>query len=654
MRFPILPMLAVLGLAWAGTAAAQTPVVTPQGDPSVDSDTIYRLVVDPADHPNEQIVLLLDDGVVRYEGDGTGTTTYRYVAQVLKQDAVDSWAEHTFSYDPEHERFSLNWARVLDAHGNVLSAEPLHVQETTVPAPEGAPVFTDQKQIRVSLAGVAPNTIVDYSYTVERFEAELPGDFFGSWFFNPGSTIRRSRLVLDLPASLDAPIHAVDVAVEPRVVRRDGRLIREWSLQDVAYYEAEPFMPDSNGVTQYLRYSGALEWSDIGAWYRELADGRYAMTPELEAQLATIVRGSTTLTDSLRAVHRYVAQDVRYVSLSLGIGGYQPRMPAEVLRTLSGDCKDKATLFIAFARALGVDAYPVLATTGRVDPLLPSLQQFNHAIARVELPEGPLYVDLTASLVPWGELPGVLHNEHGLVVFDDAPAQLVRFDDPPATASHRVMRVAGELATDGGFTGVYEESGTGLMQYSLRQPFYQELTAEQRDRLVNAIANGLFNGARGDSLVAFDGRDLTATPVVAVRIRAPRAATSTPDGGRIFSLPFGTMGNQQLLEYLESRTERRTPFHIGAISGDNRITYELDLALPDGWTAVLPEAVEAKSRFGTYRSTYELDGNMLRVRRDYLGERGVAPAGALQELIEWLQGMTGDDVRYLVLHPKRT
>lgn len=377
------------------------------------------------------------------------------------------------------------------------------------------------------------------------------------------------------------------------------------------------------------------------------------MTPALAQQLATLVADAPTLLDSLRAVHRFVAQDVRYVSLSLGIGGYQPRMPAEVLRSLSGDCKDKATLFITFARALGVEAYPVLATTGRIDPIVPSLQQFDHAIARVELPDGPLYVDLTASLVPWGELPGGLHGEHGLVVFDDAPAKLVRFDDPPATASHHTMRIVGSLAEDGSFSGSYEEAGTGLMQYSLRQPFAQDFSAEQRDRIENAIANGLFNGARGDSLVGFDGRDLEARPVVSVRVQAPRATTATPDGDRIFSLPFGAMGNAQLLQYLESRTERRAPFHIGMISGDNRLTHELELTLPDGWTVAVPDAVEAKSRFGTYRSTYELDGRTLRVRRDYLGGRGTAPPDALPELIEWLRAMTTDDVRYLVLRPKR-
>ena len=48
-------------------ALAQAPYITSAGDPSVRADTIYRLAVDPRLHPSESVVLLLDDGVVRFE-----------------------------------------------------------------------------------------------------------------------------------------------------------------------------------------------------------------------------------------------------------------------------------------------------------------------------------------------------------------------------------------------------------------------------------------------------------------------------------------------------------------------------------------------------------------------------------------------------------
>lgn len=107
-------------------------------------------------------------------------------------------------------------------------------------------------------------------------------------------------------------------------------------------------------------------------------------------------------------MHRWVTQDIRYVAVELGIGGYQPRPAAEVLRSGFGDCKDKTTLFIALLEGLGVRAYPVLLYAGSYrqggEPP-PALEAFNHAIAAVAGPEGYRYTDLTAELTPFGELP---------------------------------------------------------------------------------------------------------------------------------------------------------------------------------------------------------------------------------------------------------
>jgi hypothetical protein len=438
------------------------------------------------------------------------------------------------------------------------------------------------------------------------------------------------------------------------VTRADGRVVREWSRRDLPREDdPELFLPpDSTGYTEHIRYGGPVTWEEIGRWYHGLADGRYAMTPALEARLAELTEDATTLDEKLRSIHRWIAQDVRYVSLALGIGGYQPRVPAEVYETMSGDCKDKATLFITFARALGAEAYPVLTNAGLVDETVPSLHQFDHAIAAVDPGTGELmFVDLTAAVVPWGHLPGGLHGGRGLVVRDDG-SELIRFDDPPAEESRLVSRVVGSLDEEGTFRGRYEEEGTGLMQYQLRDAFSSEISRQQRANVAQAIASQLFTNARGDSLDAFDGMDLTARPRMTVRVEAARTTTETPDGGHIFPLPLQGFGNLNLLRYLEAREEpRRGPFHIGSVSGDNAVVRELILELPEGWTASLPDPVTAESRFGSYTAEFVQEGRQVRVTRSYLGGRGIAPPEARAELIEWLRGMLEDDTRLLMLQP---
>src|SRR4051794_15141247 len=126
-------------------AQGQAPRIGPAGDPSVRSDTIYRLAVSSDAYPDDDAVLLLDDRVVRYELDGTGVETYRQVTQVLKPEAVAGFAEHQFSYSPGHQQLTVNWIRVVRPDGTVVTEAPSQVQDADIPASMTDPVYADTK-----------------------------------------------------------------------------------------------------------------------------------------------------------------------------------------------------------------------------------------------------------------------------------------------------------------------------------------------------------------------------------------------------------------------------------------------------------------------------------------------------------------------------
>lgn len=646
--------LAALLLGAASTALAQAPRVTPAGDPSVRSDTIYALAVDSARYPDEPFVYLLDDGVVRIEADGRGSRTYRQVIQILTREAVESWAELSFSYSPGRERLVVNWARVVRPDGRVVSAQPTHEQESLAPVAEENPVYTDLKLRRLSLGGVVPGTIVDYSYTVETTQPVMPNDFLSQWRVTTGRLVRRSRLVVDVPATMTPLIKEDNVRFPRRTTERAGRRTYVWATTDVPKLEIEPFAAEANTVEVDVSLAAPLTWNDVARWYAELSRDRYTLTPQIEARLAEIVAGARTLEDSIRAAHRWVAQDFRYVSLSLGIGGFQPRLPAAVFAAQYGDCKDKATLFVALLRRMGVTAYPVLLSqSGGVERELPSPRQFNHMIAALERPgtSGYTFVDLTAELVPFGQLPPVEQGEFALVVHPDGRGEEVTLPEDSVAANLSVVRVEGELSATGEFRGRLTRTGTGSRQYPLREAFSRPLSSTDRDRLTRTIAGETFQGATGDSLEAFDGRDLGAAARLSVAIRGERA-TSSAGGSDILTLPIDNMAAPGLAAELEARGPRRFPIDAAQVIGPFEYLAELRLTLPAAWRARLPNAVAATSAFGAYRSEYVQDGRLLRVTRRLTGARGILPPDRIVDLIEWTRAMSRDDVRYIVLeHP---
>lgn len=639
----------LLFLAGRG-AAAQAPLITPAGDPSIDPDSVYRLAVDPADHPGEDFVYLLDDGVLRFESDGRSHRTYRQIIQVLSKEGAERWGEQTFGYTADRESLTVNWIRVLRTDGSVIADGPAHEQESLAPVALEAPVYSDSKIRRVTIGGIAPGTILDFSWTTEQFKPVLAGDFFSGWRVTTGRLVRRSRLVIDVPELLTPRIEEENWLERRQVTTRGGRRTYVWATRDVAPVEGEPYAATPNSVYVGITVAGRIGWDDVARWYHGLSRDRYALTPELEARLAQVVASAPTLTDSLRAVHRWVAQDFRYVSLSLGIGGYQPRMPDAVLQTQYGDCKDKATLFIALARRLGVAAHPVLlAAGGGVRRDLPSILQFDHMIAAVAGPDGRYqFADLTSEFTPWGELPPSEQGEFALIVHPDGRGEEVTLPLDSASANRAEVRIVGELTPEGVFTGRYSETRIGTQQYALRGAFDREYTANERQQLARAIANSVFQGAQGDSVELFNGHDLAATPRIAVSLRTTRAVQSA-GGTHILTLPLEDYAAPGLVADLENRGPRRFPIDVADVIGPVDDLSEFRVQLPAGWRARLPEGVRATSDFGDYMAEYRQDGRELRVTRRMVGRRGTQPPERIGALVAWLREVARDDVKYIVL-----
>lgn len=647
-----LAVLAALSLA-ATALHAQAPRITERGDPSVRDDSLYKLVVKPADYPDEDALTILDDGVVIVNADGTDSRTYRTVVQVLTQDAVEGLAERTFGYDGVRQRFRLNWARVIGADGRVISDKPEHDQESLAPVSQSSPVYTDQKVRRISMGGVVPGVMVDVSFTIENIKPVLPGDFLGSWSVHTSGPVLRSRYIVELPTAINARVKEENLTFRRRERRVGGAVVYEWATNDVPKVEGEPFMADSNGVYMSIALGGNVTWQQIARWYHGLEEGRYALTPEIEAKVAEVVKDARTLDDSLRAVHRWVAQDFRYVSLSLGMGGYQPRVPASVLQTQYGDCKDKATLFIAVARRMGVKAYPVLLNSyGDVDRSLPSIDQFNHMIAAVEKAGGGYtFLDLTSDLTPYGSVVPSYQGEFGLVVHPDGRGEEITFPLDAPAANRSRLAIAGELTPDGVFSGTMQSNAEGALQYSMRSAFSSRFTDRQRQDLGRTIAQGLFDGAKADSLEIFDGRDLRATPQTKVWVSGGRAATRSGNT-LILTLPVGNGSTEQLVATLEQAPQpRRFPINVAAVVGPITTDTELRITLPEGWRARLPQNVTATSVFGSYTAEYAQVGRELRITKRASGGRGVQPPTAINTLVNWLKEMGKDDARFIVLEP---
>jgi transglutaminase-like putative cysteine protease len=628
-------------------AAAILPSGTharPRAD-SVVHDSIYKLAVNPADYPKDAYAFLLDEGVYRIEPDGRWTRTFRQVIQILKPQGAMQYREQRFAYTPDHEKLTINWMRVVKPTGEVISGSPEQIQESDVPASMNVPTYTSTKVRRLSLTGLDSGTVLDLSYTTEELKPPMPGDFFHAWRINPPTPVKRSVMIVNVPQSFVPKITERNLNFSRTERIENGRRIYTWAADNVVRPKSEMFAPDSAVKDMTVVISAPMDWKAVGNWYAPVVAPRYAITPPVAAKIKTLVAGAKTLDDSISAIQKWVSTDVRYVAILLGQGGYVPRDAETVSRTGFGDCKDKAMLFLAALKSIGVTGYPVLLNAlGKVDESTPSIESFNHVIAAVQTGGGFRYSDLTVPDMHFGELPPQEDGKFGVLVREGA-SEAIHLPGNSSSARREDLRITGKLSADGSFNGVLEERLSGGSASMFRYMVQHPPDSAMRSRFARMMAGSMFDGADGDSLTFTAAPDSPSATLVRLKILNGKATTEVANLVLLTNPihPFATPG--QIVTELEKAPPRTLPFDLAKLGASVESHDDVLLELPDGWHAMLPKNVRYSGLLGKLELTFSQTGNQLRITRTSVGAKGVIGPERLPDVLSALKELQNENTR---------
>ena len=158
---------------------------------------------------------------------------------------------------------------------------------------------------------------------------------------------RSSELQLTLPKDKYLKLLSPDYKPE---VKEDGtHRMYLWKTSNLKRKDAEEPV-SREGRKPDVQFSTFRSWQEIGAWYSDLQKPQLTVTPQIQAKAAELTKGLTSDDDKTRAIYNYVGTRFHYVSLSFGVGRYQPHPAEDVLENEYGDCKDKHTLLAPCSR----------------------------------------------------------------------------------------------------------------------------------------------------------------------------------------------------------------------------------------------------------------------------------------------------------------
>jgi tetratricopeptide (TPR) repeat protein/transglutaminase-like putative cysteine protease len=640
MRSLFLPLLVACALTVPYSASAQsdkTPTSStgpakPKGTESKPADRAVPKPEEPKhDYSQEAFVVEQYRSHYRFESDGTGRRETVARIRVQSEAGVQQWGQLQEGYNSANERVEIAYVRVIKADGTVVKAGDDAVQDLSAPVEREAPVYTDYRQKHITVPGLRPGEVLEYDMVTVIHTPLAAGQFWADYDFDKNNIMLDEELDVDVPA--DRPLKLKNKpGMDPKISEEKGRRIYHWTS---SHLEREDDAKDKDKDKDKdkkkkkkkadeerpdVQLTTFVSWEQIGRWYASLEKDRRAPSPEVRAKAEELTKGLDNQMDKIQALYDFVAINFRYVSLSLGVGRYQPHASGDVLHNQYGDCKDKHTLLASLLEAEGLHASSVLINSSRkLDPDVPSPSQFDHVITMLPMAHEEVWMDTTSEVAPFRLLAYSLRDKLALVIPADGSAP--HLEETPADTpmlDSEVSEIDGKINEIGKLEAHVHYTFRGDEELMLRSIF-RRVPEAQWQRVVENVNAGM-------------GGDVTNLKV------SDPAATREP-----FTMSYD-VARPNFLDWSKKKSDLVLPlcqFNLPDIgNGDDNdadaeplklgpkaeYVYKIKLELPAKYTAHAPLAFSVNRDYAAYQATYKLEGTSFTAERTLTLRQDELPA----------------------------
>lgn len=601
--------------------------------------------------PDYDAIVLLDEGKMETSGKAETPLTIfsRHRMTKILTTRGYRYANIAIQYSPG-TRVEYIRARTISPDGKITVLDHKKIYDVNL-YPDFV-FYSDQRAKIFTMPAVEKGSIIEY-----RYELYIPQVTFGhSWQFQEDvpTLISRFTLLEPLGKSADVNYKLYGIEIEPEIVKNpEGfKSTYFWEARDIPALKIEQGMPPLSECTAQLAISplGIKNWDDVSDWYYEISESRIKANQELIEFTKSLVDSIDDDLTKLKTIYEWVRDQVRYISVSIGIGGFQPHYASDVFVNKYGDCKDMTTLLCSMARAIGIDAYQALISThqnGVPDTSMASPYHFNHVIAYC--PDvgdsAGVWMDATEKGCPFGLLPWYDRGLPTLVVgkYDGAG---IKYSPKTASSLNKTLIDWDvKLQTDGSaiIHGTTELSG------DLSSDIREELFYASKDTRKRWLETYLAQKCSGAKLDTFSITGLF--PVNDPLIISYQFQTKTFATKRTNQLSFrpGQIASFTLPDYFRSK-ERFHPlqFKYGSI-----LKLKLNIQLPDSIVAKPPFLTNSLiSDFGNANWEYSNSGNIFSSSFQYYIDGGNIEPNKYAEFQSFLDGIRYRDLMEVVIERK--
>lgn len=498
-----------------------------------------------------------------------------------------------------------------------------------------------------------------YPHTVEyEVEVKYKGTMFlPRWIpqEKPEMSVQESYLTVTTPASNPLRYKMFNYKGEPVIKDEKSAKSYAWEIKNL------PVVPDEYGspawreltTNVYLAsenfmledYKGSnASWKDFGRFVWDLKKERDILPDDVKKKVHELTDGVNDLQQKVDRLYQYMQQNTRYISIQLGIGGWQPYDAKFVASKKYGDCKALSNYMYALLKEAGIRSVYTLIYSGDYNNYLladlPS-SQFNHVILFVPNGKDTTWLECTSQTSATGYLGGGTDNRYALAV-DENGGVLVR---TPA------YKLADNLQSRN-IEAVIDEKGNLEAKINTR---YKAMQQDRLHYMINAMSKDkLMEFLKEDiELPSYDiktfnyASERSGVPSINESLELVANNYAAITGKRLFITPnIMTRHHRKLSENNERKYDVSLDFEYRDVD-------TVKIQLPAGYEPEsMPQDVSVSSPFGKYSCSVKLSDGALYYYRSMEQYEGRFAPTEYAELVKFYNAVYKADRNKVVLVKK--
>lgn len=496
-------------------------------------------------------------------------------------------------------------------------------------------------------------SVTTYPYTVVyEYELRLKQSLeFPQWEPVPDFGVAVEKSAFTFSCRPDFNIRYKETNIREKVItglNKAGLKTYLWKISNLKALKDEPFSPYiKNYISSvqiapekfsYYGVSGSFtNWTDLGKWqYDKLVASRQELPQETILHVQELTKDITDPKLKAKKIYEYMQGKTHYVSVQVGIGGYQPFLASDVDKQNYGDCKALVNYTQALLKAVNIDSYYCVVQSGRQYKVsllgdFPSMEQGNHIILCLPFKNDTTWADCTSQTIPFGYL-GDFTDDRWVLACTPEGGKLLHTpkytskDNLQNRKASFVINEAGELS--GNMSTTFKGTYYDERDYLINEP------KTEKDKILQRIYP--INNMDIDNLDIKQDKTFDPATTESIKLHA-RDYASLTDGKFYFMVNPANRRTTVPKQVFN----RATDVYINrGYTQEDQITY----TIPPGYHFFKePLNVVLEKPFGKFTAIMELKGNQLIYKRQLQVFDGTYPKDIYPDVVDFYQTIVDAD-----------